>query len=44
MLDLFINDLNSKIKPRVPEYHHIHRQLERCVDAVNLDEKNKIIK
>ena len=32
MLFLFIEDLNLKIKPRIPEYHHMHRILEECVE------------
>jgi hypothetical protein len=33
ILDLFIDDLYSKIRPNFPEYHYIHRVLEKCVDG-----------
>lgn len=33
ILDLFIEDLHSKIRPKYPEFHYIHRVLERCADG-----------
>lgn len=41
MIDLFIEDLHAKIRPKYPAFHYIHRVLEKCEDGANDLETSK---